>query len=237
MKSFYHILFFGWMGAVSIGISSAQDTNPISRLEIEEMTQASQPETNSPFFIEREEAREAIAEAARNPIYRNSLLLPRHSFQEEMKKMMHGFLVMTKVFPNKTIPPAVQIFVEPSSFSISETPEISVSCKITNTTKEILFIDFATNQRIEIVVKESNGTPVMRWSDDRSFDPITSIVTINPRESILYTEKIPTAIMKNGSKYLLEVSLIGHAEYTRTELIFPQDPYFSSSHTPTTLHE
>ncbi len=237
MKSFYYILFFGWMSAFSIGIASAQNTNPISRLEIEEMTQASQLETNSPFFIEREEAREAVAEAARNPIYRNSLLLPRHSFQEEMKKMIHGFLVMTKVFPNKTIPPAVQIFVEPSSFSISETPEISVSCKITNTTKEILFIDFATNQRIEIVVKESNGTPMMRWSEDRSFDPITSVVTINPRESILYTEKIPTAIMKNGSKYLLEVSLIGHSEYTRTELIFPHDPYFSSSHALGSGHE
>ncbi|MCF7728773.1 MAG: hypothetical protein K9M81_00230 [Chthoniobacterales bacterium] len=223
MKLSYYLLFFGFMSAISTGICSIEKTNSISRSEIEEMTESTAPQENSPFFIEREEARQAAAEAATNPIYRNSLLLPRHSIQEEMKKRMSQFLNIVKVIPNKIDPPASQILVEPLSFSVSDTPELHISYKITNNTKEMCFLDFSTNQRIEILLKEQNGTLITQWSKDRSFDPIASVVTINPKESVVYTETIPTLGMRDGTSYSIEVLLVGHPKYTLIQSITPQN--------------
>lgn len=223
MKLYYYVLFLGLISAPSAGISSTENTNPISRSQMEEITESSLPQENSPFFIEREEARQGAVEAATNPIYRSSVLLPRHSFQEEIKKCTNRFLSITKIIPDKAIPTPLQIVVEPSSFSVSDTPELSVSFKITNTKKEMLFLDFLTNQRIEIVVKEKNGTIITRWSEDRSFDPIKSVITINPKESVVYTEKISTAFMKNGISYAIEASLVSLPEYSATQWITPED--------------
>ena len=93
--------FFGLISAPSAGISSTENTNPISRSQMEEITESSLPQENSPFFIEREEARQGAVEAATNPIYRSSVLLPRHSFQEEIKKCTNRFLSITKIIPDK----------------------------------------------------------------------------------------------------------------------------------------
>ena len=136
---------------------------------------------------------------------------------------MSQFLNIVKVIPNKIDPPASQILVEPLSFSVSDTPELHISYKITNNTKEMCFLDFSTNQRIEILLKEQNGTLITQWSKDRSFDPIASVVTINPKESVVYTETIPTLGMRDGTSYSIEVLLVGHPKYTLIQSITPQN--------------
>ncbi|MFZ4116225.1 MAG: BsuPI-related putative proteinase inhibitor [Chthoniobacterales bacterium] len=227
---FYSLFFFLALVMTTITARcSPEKTNTVSRTEIEEMTDSNAPQENSPFFIEREEARQAAAEAAADPMYRSSLLTPRHSIQEQMKNFAKQFLTIVKITPDKTILAPLQIIVEPSSFSVSETPELHVSFKITNTKKEMVFLDFQTNQRIDILVKEKNGTVITRWSEDRSFDPISGVVTINPKESVVYTEKIPTTLMKDGTTYSIQVSLVGHPEYTLTQSITPQEPALDSS--------
>jgi hypothetical protein len=229
MKFYLLFLFVTLVTTATTARCSPEKTNAVSRSEMEEMTDSSAPQENSPFFIEREEARQAAAEAATNTIYRSSLLTPRHSIQEQMKNFAKQFLTMVKIRPDKTILPPLQIIMEPSSFSVSETPELHISFKITNTKKEMIFLDFQTNQRIDILVKEKNGDVITRWSEDRSFDPISGVVTINPKESVVYTEKIPTTLMKDGTTYLLQVSLVGHPEYTLTQSITPQEASLDSS--------
>ncbi|KAB2644261.1 MAG: hypothetical protein DVB29_03080 [Verrucomicrobia bacterium] len=235
MKLSYYLLFLGFMSVSCNGICSIEKTNSISRSAIEEMTQSTAPQENSPFFIEREEARQAAAEAATNSIYRSSLLVPRHSIQEEMKKWASQCLNVIKIIPNKTILPSSQIIVEPIFFSLSETPQLHVSFKVTNNTKKVLFLDFSTNQRLEILLKEQSGMVITRWSEDRSFDSIASVVIINPKESVVYTETIPTLGMKKGVPYNIEVSLVGHPEYTHTQSITSQDS--SEDFSNASLHE
>ena len=86
-------------------------------------------------------------------------------------------------------------------------------------------LNFSTNQRIDILVKNENGKVITRWSEDRSFDPIPGLVAINPDESVVYTEKIPTTMMKDGETYTLEVSLVDQQGYTLSQQIMPHaDP-------------
>ena len=122
MKFYSCFLFLGIITAATTAFGSPEKTNSISRTEIEEMTESSTPQENSPFFIEREEARQAAAEAATNSIYRSPLLAPRHSIQQQIKNFATQFLTIAKITPDKTIPPPLQIFVEPASFSVIETP-------------------------------------------------------------------------------------------------------------------
>ncbi len=205
-------------------ISSAHSEKPktLSRSEMEEISASMEPRENSPFFIEREEARQAAA-AASNPGCNTTPRTPRHSTQQLLKNVGKACLsILQKPFhPSALEPSAVEI--SPTFFSVETTPELEVSLRVFNRREEMIFLDFPTNQRIEILIKEKKGgATILRWSEDRSFEPIESVLTINPKESVLYTEKISTSLLKNGVTYFLQVSLVGHPEYTITQEITPQ---------------
>lgn len=169
-------------------LAEGEKTNTISQHEIELIT-TSKPQLDSPFVVEQEEAQEAAAKAATNPIDRNPLLRSHHSFFGEVKKIYLSTIHFFKTSPLKKAPPSLQLILEPASFSIGETPELAVTFKITNNKKEALLLNFPTNQRLEILIKELNGQVINRWSQDREFDPFPGLVTINPKESVLFTEK------------------------------------------------
>ena len=201
---------------------SSEKTNVISRQEVEQIS-LSGPQEDSPFLIEREEAQAAAAKAASNPIYGNYLLRPHHSFQKQLKNLAHDLVSLVKIVPARNSLPPLQLFLEPSSFSVADCPELNVTFKITNNKSKIILLDFSTNQRIDIVVKSADGTILSRWSQDRSFDSAPGLVTINPKESVLYTEKISTETMHNGSTYTIETSLAEHPDYSLSTTITPRD--------------
>src|SRR3990167_1791069 len=82
-------------------------------------------------------------------------------------------------------------------------------------------MEFPTNQRFEILIKEPSGRVIYRWSEDRSFDAMLGLVTIDPEESVVYTEKIPITMMKDGTTYSIEVTLLGQQGYCITQKITP----------------
>ncbi len=200
---------------------AVEKTNSISQQEILEIS-ASGPQADSPFVIEQEEAQAALAQAATNPIYRNSLLKPRHSLQSEIKKLFYSATHLFAFHAALKGPAPLQLILEPSNFSVEETPEITVTFKITNNKKEALLLEFPTNQRLDILVKESNGHVLLRWSQDREFEPLPGLVTINEKESVLYTEKISTTGMHNGETYTLQAFLSGHPEYSLSQQVTPR---------------
>lgn len=202
-------------------LGEGEKTDTISQQEIQVIT-SSEPQLDSPFVIEQEEAQEALAKAATNPIERNPLLKPHPSFFGGVKKAYCSAMHFFKTTPLKKGPPSLQLTLDPSSFSAEEASELTVTFKITNNKKEALLLSFPTNQRLEILIKKSNGDVVARWSQDREFDAFPGLVTINPKESVLFTEKMPTAGMQNGEPYTLEVSLVGHPEYTLSQPIIPE---------------
>lgn len=218
MKFFFLLLFFGISSTL---FGTLEKTNEISNQEIR-VIGASGPQADSPFVIEQEEAKEALAQAATNPIYRNVLLRPHRSLLQEIKK---GFLSLFHFFKTpaaKKGPPPLQLILEPSHFSVEDTPELTVTFKITNNKNTTLLLDFPTNQRLDIVVKKKNGDVITRWSADRDFEPFPGLVTINVKESVVFTEKISTAGMQHGETYIIDATLVGQKGYNLSQEVTPE---------------
>lgn len=209
-------LFFFF--AIAPLVAMPQQTNTISEQDVEQQIVRSGPSEDSPFVIERAEAQQALANAATNGISRS--LPPRKSFQKQACSFF-GHLTRTFQAISKSKLPTTQLLIEPSTFSVNDTSEINVTFKINNSKKEILMLHFSTNQRIDIFIKNAQGVVLGRWSEDRAFDQTPGLVAINPEESVVYTEAMPTSMMKDGETYTIEASLVGQPGYTVSEKITP----------------
>jgi len=215
MKKFFFFLFLIPLFAVA-AIPESPDV--ISEHAVEQASSQANNE-ESPFLIEREDAKQAAAAAAASNTSVNKLYPPRHSISKQIANFCKHLVGTMKSSMSKT--PTLRVTVEPALFSVTENSELSVTLKITNDKKEMIMLHFPTNQRLEIVVKDEFGKIVSRWSQDRSFDPTDDTVVINPQESIFYTEKISTTGMENGKSYTLDVSLANQSEYLVSQVVTP----------------
>ncbi|MFI0348611.1 MAG: BsuPI-related putative proteinase inhibitor [Chthoniobacterales bacterium] len=205
-------------------VAGPQKTNPISQEDIQQISRSGSSE-ESPFLIEREAAQQALATAAKSGM--NNPFPAKHSFKKQIGNFF-SHLAGTFKIGTKATPPSMQLLLEPSAFSVADTPELSITFKITNNKKEIMMLNFSTNQRIDILVKNVSGAVIMRWSEDRSFDPMPGLVAINPEESVIYTEKIPTTMMKDGNTYIIQVSLVDQEGYTLSQQVTPAVSFLES---------
>lgn len=216
MKKIFFFLFLIPLFSVAV-IPESPDV--ISEHAIEQATSPTNSE-ESPFLIEREDAKQAAAAAAASNTSIGKLYPPRHSISKQIANFYKHLLGIMESASSKI--PVLRVTVEPALFSVADNPELSVTLKITNDKKDMIMLHFPTNQRLEIVVKDECGKVLSQWSQDRSFDATGDIVVINPQESIFYTEKISTAGMQEGKPYKLEVSLAHQPDYIVSETITPQ---------------
>jgi len=194
------------------GALRAQSTEPVSAAEVKDIS-LKEPQEDSPFFIERQEAKAALAEAGREGYGMYVPKPPHPPIKQQMKKFFHGMFGSLKLGKNADAP-ALKLTVDPSDVSLSTYSELDVTLKITNARRQMLELLYPTNQRLEILTKDSKGEIVGRWSQDRAFDPVEGFVAVNPEEYVSYTEKIPTSVMKAGESYTIEVSLAGQEDFT-----------------------
>jgi hypothetical protein len=182
------------------------------------------PEEESPFFIVRDpESSEGPRRNQRAAGAQASF--PRNKDSERSAGgMFTGFF--TEMFTSVTLPgekkkTGSKLVVDPADFSLDDRREVAVDFTIYNKTSKLLRLDFPTDQRIEIVVKNPAGEVIERWSDDRAFAEQAGVVMINPDERIEYQEKIATREMVPGETYLIEASLVDNPDYTRTTTVTP----------------
>ena len=178
------------------------------------------PNEESPFLIERQDAKLAAVKAAESTTSINTLFPPRHSISQQMGHFFKNLISIAKSASSKI--PSLNLMVEPAHFSIANNPELNITFKITNDKKDLTMLTFPTSQRLEMIIKDAHGNIISRWSDNHSFELNEDVVTINPKESILYTEKMATSMMKDGETYTLEVALANHPEYTLSQQLNPQ---------------
>ncbi len=199
------------------GIPESPDV--ISEHAIDQATSQESSE-ESPFLIEREDAKQAAATVAASNTSVKKLYPPRHSISKQIANFCKHLAGIMESSLSKI--PLLRVTVEPALFSATEDSELSITLKITNDKKDLIMFHFPTNQRLEIVVTDDQKKILSRWSQDRSFDPADDTVVINPKESIFYTEKIFTTGMQDGKSYTLEVSLVNQPEYTISTTVTPQ---------------
>jgi len=200
--------------------AKAPSTQSISKTDIRDIS-VTGPQSDSPFFTERQEAKAAMAQTAREGYGMYVPKPPKPPAGLRIKKFFKGMFGSLKPLQKHNDTDLV-LTVEPSEFSLALTPELDVSLKITNAKKQEIEITYPNDQRLEVVTKDSAGNVIARWSEDRAFDPREGFVAINPEEFVIYAERVPTTKMKAGETYTIEASLAGQEGYTTAAKVTPK---------------
>lgn len=200
--------------------TKAPSTESISKTDVRDIS-VSGPQSDSPFFTERQEAKAAMAQAAREGFGMYVPKPPKPPAGQRIKKFFTGMFGSLK-HAQKGSDTALVLSVEPSEFSLSQTSELDVSLRITNAKKNEIEINYPNDQRLEVLTKSSSGNVIARWSEDRAFEPREGFVAINPKEFVIYAESVPTSKMTAGETYTIEASLAGQEGYTAILKVTPR---------------
>lgn len=195
-------------------------TADVSRSEIRDIS-VQGPDAESPFFVERQEARQALAREAREGFGMYVPKPPHPPVGKQVRKFLNGLIGRGADGKSQGAAP-ITVTVDPSDFSLASTGEIEVTLRLTNQRRHEIELLYPDNQRIEILVKDPAGVVVSKWSQDRAFEHTEGYVEVNPKEFICYTERLPTAGMKAGVPYTLEVSIANQTGYTVTSRVTPK---------------
>jgi hypothetical protein len=88
---------------------------------------------------------------------------------------------------------------------LSEVRQLEVKITLANVSKRAVSLDFPTEQRIEILLKNSSDAVLTTWSDNRAFEAKAGSVLINPGERIFYPETIATRELTPNKVFIVEV--------------------------------
>lgn len=200
--------------------AKAPSTESISRTDVRDIS-VSGPQSDSPFFTERQEAKAAMAQAGREGYGMYVPKPPKPPAGQRIKKFFTGMFGSLKS-ARQGEDASLALNVDPSEFSLAQTSELDVSLRITNAKKHEIEINYPNDQRLEVLTKDSAGNVIARWSEDRAFDQREGFVAINPEEFVIYAERVPTSKMKAGETYTIEASLAGQEGYTATTKVTPR---------------
>jgi hypothetical protein len=95
--------------------------------------------------------------------------------------------------------------VSPQPVKLSEVRQLDIKATLKNDAKSAIALDFATDQRIEIFLINSDGTLLTKWSDNHAVTEKPGTVTINPQEHIEYNEHIATRDLAPNKVFIAEV--------------------------------
>lgn len=88
---------------------------------------------------------------------------------------------------------------------LSEVRQLEVKITLANVSKRAVSLDFSTDQRIEILLKNSSDAVLTTWSDNHAFEAKAGSVLINPGERIFYPETIATRELTPNKVFIVEV--------------------------------
>ncbi len=109
----------------------------------------------------------------------------------------------------------------PEQIDLDRVRRLAVEIVLRNDGKEFVNLQFPTAQRLDILLRDDDGSVLTRWSEDRAFTQEVGHVSINPGERVVYKETISMRELKPGQTYLLEVMLIGYPELYFAKSLVP----------------
>ena len=100
---------------------------------------------------------------------------------------------------------ALELKLSPQPVKLSEIRQLEVKISLSNVSKRAVTLDFPTEQRFEILLKNSSESVLTTWSDNHAFDSTAGTVLINPGERIFYPETIATRDLTPNKVFIAEV--------------------------------
>ena len=95
--------------------------------------------------------------------------------------------------------------LSPQPVKLSEVRQLEVKVTLTNVSKRAVILDFPTDQRLEIYLRNSADEILTKWTDNHAFEKNPAAILINPGEHIFYPETIATRDLAPNKVFIVEV--------------------------------
>jgi len=105
----------------------------------------------------------------------------------------------------------LELKLSPQPVKLSEVRQLQVNLLLTNVSKRAVVLEFPTEQRFEIYLRNSSEAILTIWSDNHAFEEKPGTVLVNPLEHIDYPATIATRDLSPNKVFI-------------AELFFPQYP-------------
>ena len=107
---------------------------------------------------------------------------------------------------------ALDLQITPQTVKLSEVRQLEIKVTLTNLSKRPVTLEFSTNQRIEIYLRNSAGNILTKWSDNHAIAERPATVLINPQEHAEYNETIATRDLTPNKVFIAEVFFPAYPE-------------------------
>lgn len=143
------------------------------------------------------------------------LIAPAKEKRSWLGRVFHPFASSEKIpqYKNPKIRGLVLTVELPSEpVKLSEVRQLPVHILLTNRGDRAVELNFPSEQRIEILLRDAAGRAVTRWSDNRAFAEAVGTLLINPGEHVEYSETIATRELVSGKVFTVEVTVPAYPE-------------------------
>jgi hypothetical protein len=152
-----------------------------------------------------------------------ALLLPAFGQDDAAKprkrslfgRMLHPFSSSVKI-PTYKDPKInglmLDLNIAPQPVKLSETRQLEVKATLSDLDTRPVTLDFTTDQRIEIYLRNPTEMVLTKWSDNHAFKETVGTLVINPDEKIEYKESIATRELAPNKVYVVEVFFPNYPE-------------------------
>jgi hypothetical protein len=107
---------------------------------------------------------------------------------------------------------ALDLQITPQTVKLSEVRQLEIKVTLTNLSNRPVTLEFPTNQRIEIYLRNSAGNILTKWSDNHAIVERPATVLINPQEHAEYNETIATRDLTPNKVFIAEVFFPAYPE-------------------------
>jgi len=99
----------------------------------------------------------------------------------------------------------LDIKVSPEPVKLSEIRQLQVNMNLKNLGKRAIVLEFPSEQRFEIYLRNSSEAILTIWSDNHAFEDKPGTVLINPSEHVDYPATIATRDLSPNKVFICEV--------------------------------
>jgi hypothetical protein len=99
----------------------------------------------------------------------------------------------------------LELSLSPEPVKLSEVRQLQVNVTLKNVAKRAVVLDFPSEQRFEIYLRNSTEAILTIWSDNHAFEDKPGTVLINPLEHVDYPTTIATRDLSPNKVFICEV--------------------------------
>ena len=98
----------------------------------------------------------------------------------------------------------LELKLSPEPVKLSEVRQLQVSLSVKNVGKRAVVLEFPSEQRFEIYLRNSTEAILTIWSDNHAFEDKAGTVLINPSEHVDYPATIATRDLSPNKVFIAE---------------------------------